>query len=199
MSTITERERDLYTDVWQTVEQYGAMSPGEQYVPLFMDMAGIGESRRVTVLDAGAGSGKGALALHREGFRVRMVDVTDAGLVDEAKALPFAQACLWDDLAPVIGYAFGGRLDHVYCCDVLEHIPTPFTMLVVRRLLDVARRGVFLSICLQPDVNGYWVGKPLHQTVQSFTEWRDQLATIGRLQECRDLLHTGLYYVVPRD
>jgi hypothetical protein len=65
-------------------------------------------------------------------------------------------------------------------------------------LLEVARRGVFLSISLMPDQFGKWIGKPLHQSVQTFPEWRDQLAAIGRVIEARDLLHTGIYLVEPR-
>jgi hypothetical protein len=80
----------------------------------------------------------------------------------------------------------------------MEHIPPAFTMLVVARLLEVARSGAFFSISLVPDAFGAWVGKPLHQSVQSFTQWRDQLATLGEVLECRDLLTTGVYFVRPR-
>ncbi len=70
-------------------------------------------------------------------------------------------------------------------------------MLTVFRLLEVARRGVFLSIALEPDVFGAWVGKSLHQTVQSFTWWRDNLATLGTLKESRDLLNAGVFLLEP--
>jgi hypothetical protein len=81
---------------------------------------------------------------------------------------------------------------------VLEHIPTPFTMLVASRLLEVARKGVFLSISLMPDQFGVWVGESLHKTVQTFPQWKAQLDTVGRLVEARDLLHCGLFWVEPR-
>jgi len=68
-------------------------------------------------------------------------------------------------------------------------------MLVVSRLLAVARRGVFLTISTQPDACGVWVGKPLHQTVESFVWWRDQLRTMGQLTDARDLLTAGAYLV----
>ncbi len=71
-------------------------------------------------------------------------------------------------------------------------------MLVISRLLHVARRGVFLSIALVPDEFGVWVGQPLHQTVQGFTWWRDRLNTLGTIKECRDLLTAGVYYVEPK-
>lgn len=199
MSALLDRERALYTDIW-SIPSYGDHSPGASFVPLFLEMAQIdrGATRMQTVLDAGCGSGKGALALAAEGFRVTLADLTADGLIAEARDLPFYQVCLWHDLGQQSGYHFGGKVDHVYCCDVLEHIPTEFTMLVIRRLLDVARRGVFLSISLVPDRFGVWVGQPLHHTVQSFVWWKDRLASLGVVREARDLIDTGLYYVEPR-
>jgi SAM-dependent methyltransferase len=201
MLDLATQERLTYESMWQ-IEDYAKTSPGSQLVPAFLEMSGaqartyptlkLGAPHTTTVLDAGCGSGKGALALHQAGFRVEMCDLTDAGLVDEAKAIPFWQACLW---APQI---VPKRFDWVYCCDVLEHIPTPFVMLAVSRLLQVARNGVFLSIALQGDNFGVWVGKPLHQTVYGFVQWRDLLSTIGHVKECRDMLMNGVYLVEPR-
>lgn len=190
MTTIIDTERETYAQMW-AVEAYSHHSPGEVFVPLFLDMTQT--TMRGSVLDAGCGSGKGAIALQHAGFVVTCCDLTDAGLVPEARELPFHQTALWDDLTRQVGFR-----DWVYCCDVLEHIPTPFTMLVVSRLLEVARRGVFLSISLVPDQFGVWVGKSLHQTVQSFVQWRDQLACLGTVKEARDLLTTGVYLVEPR-
>lgn len=186
---IVDVERVKYEDMW-SVEAYASHSPGEMFLPLFLDMIG---SSRSSIIDAGCGSGKGALALHGAGFNVRCCDLTDAGLMPEARTFPFNKVCLWDDLVPTVGF-----VDWVYCCDVLEHIPTEFTMLVISRLLDIARKGVFLSISFAPDVMGAWIGKPLHQTVQSFMWWRDNLNAIGELVEARDLLNSGVFLVKPR-
>ena len=190
MTTLLTRERATYEDIWG-LEAYAAHSPGALHVPLFLDMSHA--QMRMSVLDAGCGSGKGALALQAAGFdQVTLCDLTPAGLLPEARVFPFVESALWVDLKRLVGFH-----EWVYCCDVLEHIPTPFTMLVVQRLLDVARRGVFLSISLQPDHFGVWVGKPLHQTVQSYLAWREQLATLATVKESRDLLHTGLYLLEP--
>jgi 2-polyprenyl-3-methyl-5-hydroxy-6-metoxy-1,4-benzoquinol methylase len=188
MTSIATKERELYSAVWQSVAQYGAYSPGESYLPLFLQM--IGE-RRGTIMDAGCGSGKGALALKAAGFDVTLSDITREGLVPEAQQLPFLQQVLWEDMPDL-------SFDYVYCCDVMEHIPTPFTMLVIRQLLSVARGGVFISISLMPDSFGVLIGQSLHQSVQTFPQWRDQLNTIGRVVEARDLLHTGVYFVERR-
>lgn len=203
MSVVIAREHELYTTVADGIDRYVQHSPGEQYVSIFQDMAGIasGTRHRFSVLDAGCCSGKGGAMLARSGFEdVRLCDLTDAMLVDEARGLPFAKACLWQPLQPQLGYLLGGQVDYVFCCDVLEHIPTEFTMLTVARLLEIARRGVFLSISLVPDGFGVLVGEHLHKTVQPFTWWRDNLDAVGlgTVTECRDLLHTGLYFMEPR-
>lgn len=196
MSSLIARERAKYEDVW-AVPGYAQHSPGERVLPVFLDMTG---AQGGSVLDAGCGSGKGGLALAAAGFDVLLCDLTREGLVPEAARLPFAETLLWEDLRARCGdrFGFGETFDFVYCCDVLEHIPPTFTMLVVRRLLDVAKHGVFLSISTMPDHFGVWVGEPLHLSVQSFVQWRDQLHAIGRLREARDLLTSGCYWVTQR-
>lgn len=185
---ITAQQRALYDEVWTASPAYRDHSPGEHHLAMFLDMARPSPGQRV--LDAGCGSGKGAVVLHRSGFRVALLDITDAGLMAEARPIgPFHHGCLWDDLTPL------GRFDWAYCCDVLEHIPTEYTMLTIARLLAVASRGVYLSIALVPDQFGVWVGEPLHRTVQPFTWWRDRLRDLGTLIECRDCLLYGAYLV----
>lgn len=193
--SILRAERAKYESAW-AFESYAAFAPGEQHIELFLDITGATPGQ--TVLDAGCGSGKGAIHLHRRGFGVYLCDLTPSGLVPEALDLPFTSACLWEDLRPSLPCLAGDSVDWVYCCDVLEHIPPAFTMLVVSRLLDVCRRGIFLSIALHQDSFGIWVGEPLHQTVQSFADWRDQLNAVGRVKEARDLLMAGVYLVEPR-
>ncbi len=188
MSLLTT-ERATYEGIWSSVPAYGDNSPGEQHLPIFLQI--VGDPLGQSVLDAGSGSGKGALALFYAGFNVRMCDVTDAGLVPEAKAsIPFLEACLWHELPFVSKY--------VYCCDVLEHIPPQFTMLAIRNMLTACTHGLFLTVSLVPDNFGAWAGKPLHQSVYPFAWWRDNLKEIGEVVEARDLLSNGVFYVRPK-
>ncbi len=188
---LREHERETYEQIW-AVDAYSKYSPGERYVPLFLDMSGA--DRTASVLDAGCGGGQGALALQSAGFTdVRCCDLTDAGLVPDARQFSFTTVCLWDDLL----LQCVRPVDWVYCADVLEHIPTPFTMLVVSQLLRIVNRGLFLSISMMPDDYGVWIGRTLHQTVQTFPQWSEQLAAVGHVREARDLLHTGLFLVEP--
>ena len=193
--SILETERETYANLWGAVPAYGDHAPGEHYLLLFLSMIARPTG---TVLDAGTGTGKGAVALQRQGFEVRLCDVTDAGLVPEAKALPFTQACLWHDLYPVtraFGHPGRNMADYVYCCDVLEHIPPQFTMLAIDQMLRVADRGLFLAVSLVPDSFGVWAGTSLHQTVQPFTWWRDSLRELGTVLEARDLVGNAVFMV----
>jgi SAM-dependent methyltransferase len=187
MSRVRAAERETYEAMWR-VDGYAAHSPGAELASAFADMAR--PTRGQTALDAGCGSGKGAIALEALGLSVRMCDITDVGVLDEARRFPFETVTLWEPL-PVMS-------DWVYCCDVLEHIPEAMTMLVIARLLEASKLGVFLSISLVADNFGVFVGKPLHQTVKPFTWWRDQLAELAEVVECRDLLTNGLYLLRAR-
>lgn len=192
---LATQERDTYEQMW-ALPGYAAHSPGEEMAPIFRAIVerfdGARHWHASSVLDAGTGSGKGAVALAAAGFHVTLCDLTADGLVPEAQRFPFHRAVLWEDVRRTVG-----AHDYVYCCDVLEHIPPTFTMLTVSRLLSVARHGLFLSIGLTPDTWGHWVGTALHQSVQSFVQWRDQLAALGEVVEARDLLTRGVYFVRP--
>lgn len=197
---VSSAETETYRQVWG-LNGYGDYSPGERFASIFVDMVQAHDARYLlpkgvrtaTVLDAGTGTGKGALALQAAGFDVTACDLTAEGLIDAAKDLPFHEVCLWGDLQAVVG-----RHDWVVNCDVLEHLPTPFVMLTVHRLLEVAREGVFLSIALVPDAFGAWLGKSLHQTVQPFDVWKTQLGELADVVEARDLLMTGVFLLKAR-
>jgi SAM-dependent methyltransferase len=192
MTAVVDRERALYNDAFKAIPNYERYSPGELHARLFQDMTGAARGR---VLDAGCGTGKGALALAQAGFDVTLLDFVDDGRIPEARSLPFIRIrTLWDDLQP----ALGNDADYVYCADVMEHIPEALTMLVASRLLDVAREGVFFSIALEADNLGIWIGEHLHKTVKPFTWWRDMLREVGDVVGARDMLQISAFYVRPR-
>lgn len=233
--SLAEQESSLYENTW-SIGGYGDMSPGEKFLPIFIDAMpdqfkdalNIGPARvdkdtggqlkwhkktcrdmnwrPQTVLDAGTGSGKGAVALAKRGFAVALFDVTFDGIEDRSmfEQFPSVPGLLWDDLkhVPYMAKAFDEEsfddrfFDWAYCCDVMEHIPPQFTMLVVHRLLNIVRQGVFFSISLVPDQFGYLAGEPLHKTVQPFTWWRDALGEMGSVIDCRDLGNVGTYLVM---
>jgi len=187
MSTITDRETQTYSEVL-SLPMYAEYSPGQKYAELFASLAKPGS----TVLDAGCGTGQGMIALAAHGFSVTGCDLTDAGLVPAARGFMSVHTgvSLWRPL-PLLHLDGAWRkharpYDYVYCTDVLEHIPAQFTMLVVQRLLDAALSGVFLSVCLRPDVKGVWIGKELHQSVRRYDEWMDDLRELADVTDARD-------------
>jgi SAM-dependent methyltransferase len=200
MSSILATERATYQDVWQGLSEYAEYSPGETCLPIFLEHSGADGKGR-TVLDVGAGSGKASVKLAEAGFNVRMVDITNAGLVPEAQALPYADACIWHDLSPAVrafGHPNRTRADYVYCCDVLEHVPEQFTMLAIDQMLRVAKYGLFLGVALRQDEWGVWIGKHLHQTVKQFVWWRDSIKELGAMVEARDMIGAATFFVRPR-
>jgi SAM-dependent methyltransferase len=188
--SLVETERATYDEILGSVPQYREFSPGLRYLPVFKALAT--DRRPASILDAGCCTGKAGLALAQDGWDVTLADLTDAGLVPEASALPFYAVSLWHDLRSI------GTFDYVYCCDVLEHIPPQFTMLVVDQLLRVSRAGVFLAVSLVPDHFGAWVGKPLHQTVQRYQWWKENLSELGVLYDARDLHATATFFLGKR-
>lgn len=198
MSTITARETQTYTEAL-SLPSYGAYSPGEKYADLFASLATPG----ATVLDAGCGTGKGMIALRARGFEVTGCDLTDAGLVSDARdATVHVGVSLWRPL-PLIPRSGAWRrhtvqYDYVYCTDVLEHIPPHFTMLVVARLLEAASKGVFLSISLVPDAMGVWVGHPLHLSVRRYDEWLADLKEVAAVTDARDLGTDATFFLEPK-
>lgn len=184
---LADHETALYDAVWD-LPGYAAHAPGEHYVPILREHC----PPPTTVLDAGCGSGKGALALEAAGYTVSLCDLTDSGLVDEARHLPFQRACLWKPLRPQLRM---GAVGAVYCTDVLEHLPEALTLLAVDQMLRLATHGVLISLSTQPDAFGAWVGRPLHQTVKPFVWWRDLLDEVGTVVDARDLVGPAVYWV----
>lgn len=210
MSQILKNEAALYETAWN-MGGYGDFSPGEKYLPIFLDAITEGGTKTFTgnwktVLDAGAGSGKGTQALIDNGFQVVMADLNFEGLEDPTlrQRVLGVEICLWHDLRPVayMAKASDPAFEHGfhwgYCCDVMEHIPPQFTMLVVERILNIVQGGAFFSISLVQDQFGYFAGEPLHKTVQVFTWWRDSLGELGSVVDARDLGNVGTYLVMKK-
>lgn len=182
------QERAKYAEIWSLEQYREAHSPGLENVERFMELVQpkAGES----LYDIGCGSGCAGIKFAESGLRVTYVDITDAGLDPKVPRDSFIEAPLWNEWYPE-RYSYG------FCCDVLEHIPPEYTMLVIDRILtscDIA----WLQICNLPDVFGKLIGEPLHLTVQPYFWWQVRIATLGTIIDSRDLCGNSLFVVKSR-
>lgn len=168
--TVTERssEQAKYETMWAHAE-YRAHAPGEGAASLFL---GVARPRPgSTVIDFGAGTGRGALMLALLGnVRVEMVDFASNcldedvrnALTTQAHALAFTQADLTQPIALRARYGF--------CTDVMEHIPTEDVDRVLRNILQSAQHVYFQISCVD-DSCGKLIGETLHHTVRPPSWW----------------------------
>lgn len=184
MKTIAENEKEKYSDIW-SLEEYSNDSPGQQMVDMFCSI--VRPKPGSFIVDVGAGSGAGSRALVKKGMRVAAFDLTDKAWKADPN-ITFRTGTIWN------GIPMSNLFDYAYCCDMMEHLPTQFVALSVEQILRVAG-GAFFSISFSPDNFGHYIQKDLHLTVQPFTWWRDTLRELGDLEEARDLIGEGVFYV----
>jgi SAM-dependent methyltransferase len=185
---IIEVEREKYSELWSDVPAYRNYSPGMENVSRFMK--NMKPKKDQTLLDIGCGTGEAGLEFIKQGLRVRWIDITDAGLRPDIPRNKFMRAALWDTWNNDWKYGY----DYGFCCDVMEHIPTEYTMLVIDRIISACRTTWF-NIALVPDQFGAAIGQPLHLTVRPFTWWLERLKLAGNVVDARDLCQQALYVV----
>lgn len=163
-------EQVKYEQMWE-YEQYRRYAPGEQLVSDFMQH--VEPDPGSTIIDFGAGTGRGAHALARLGFDVHMLDFADNCLDPEVRHavdnydLQFTKH---DLLQPIpIKAEFG------YCTDVMEHIAPDDVGVVLDNILGAAEK-VFFQISLEHDACGALIDEDLHLTVKPMEWWSEQLA-----------------------
>lgn len=184
------QERDKYTEIWSRDEYRNADSPGLTNVDRFMKV--MNPRKGSTIIDIGCGSGKSGLQFSLLGLESSYVDITPAGLDPLVDREEFKQAALWEEWSNTESY---GKYDYGFCCDVLEHIPPEYTMLVCKNIVTRCEKS-WLHICNLPDNFGPGlIGEPLHLTVQPFAWWLLRLSTICRVEDARDLCGTSLFVV----
>ena len=183
IQSIASREAAKYGAVWQ-FPAYHQSSPGAGFADIFM---GVTQARRgQSVVDVGAGAGAGSKALRDRGLEVTGFDLT-AEAWDQDCGIPLLTGTVWNGIP--------GAYQYAYCCDMMEHLPTEFVALTVVSILRAAP-AAFLSISFNPDEFGpALLGKSLHLTVRPFLWWRDMLREVCQVEEARDLMGDGIFYV----
>jgi hypothetical protein len=180
------KEKEKYTKAWDH-DAYRKYAPGEHMVRHYVTQC---RPKKGRLIDFGAGTGRGALALHKLGYEVMMIDIADNCLDDEVRAEignRLMIANLWEPLdMPKAGEG--------YCTDVMEHIPPQHVEAVIENTLKLCDR-VFFHICLLEDHFGKELGEHLHLTVRPFTWWRDLISKHGTILDGRDQIENGWFYV----
>lgn len=183
---LIESERAKYAQLWSDIPEYRAYSPGAENVKRFMEVM---EPRKgSSIIDIGCGTGIAGLMFEEHGLRPYWVDITIAGLDSNVDRRRFDMAALWGNWHEDLDTDYG------FCCDVMEHIPTEYTMLVIDRILSACRTTWF-QIALEPDQFGALIGQPLHLTVKPFKWWLERFKLAGTVIDARDLCGQALYVV----
>lgn len=161
-------ERQKYLKMWDDPD-YRKHSPGEQCAHIFLQQ--FRPKQGTHVIDFGAGSGKGAMALAVfGGCKVTMLDFApncldpemQEALETQKEVFSFIEHDLEDEIPVVSRYGF--------CCDVMEHIPTTSVGKVLSNIMKSAQH-VFFGICTVPDAFGERIGETLHMTVRPHEWW----------------------------
>jgi len=165
---------------------YRQCSPGESNVHLFMEAANV--KPKSTVVDWGAGTGRGGFALYNVEKDGEPLDL-DVTLVD------FAFNCLDDNVAEEVKdndrlrFIVHDMNKHIdlpsdfgYCVDVMEHIPEDEVNTVLDTILDNSR-NVFFQIATVGDnlgrgghVHPDGEAEIFHNTVKPYQWWLEKLA-----------------------
>ena len=185
---LEQTEKAKYESMWRDVPDYRDRSPGEENVQRFWDI--MKPNAGDTLIDIGCGTGVAGLEFMNRDLNVKWIDITDAGLLPEIWRESFIQATLWSRWTNEWKHGF----DYGFCCDVMEHIPPEYTMLVIDRILSVCRTTWF-QIALLPDSHGVSIGQTLHLTVKPFNWWLERLRSAGNVVDARDLCGRALYVV----
>lgn len=184
---LVEAERAKYSELWSDIPEYRTYSPGVENVERFMDV--LHPRKGSSIVDIGCGTGVAGLMFEQHGLVPSWIDITDAGLHREIKRERFIETPLWGN--------WSGKFDYGFCCDVMEHIPPEYTMLVIDRIV-ASCKVTWFQISLVPDQFGAVIGQQLHLTVQPFKWWRDRLRLAGDVVDARDLCGQALYVVVQK-
>lgn len=186
-------EEQKYQNMWN-IPSYRATSPGENVASIFCLVANPSESD--TVIDFGAGTGRGALKIHRQRLcSVRMLDFADNCLDAEVrKQLSERFTFEVRDLTQSI--LLVPRVKYGFCTDVMEHIE-PEKVDAVLDNIFCAVDNAFFQISTVHDNFGALIGQHLHLTVKPFEWWQEKLSRYGVISWSDNQDAAALFYVTP--
>ena len=186
--------KKLYKKCWNT-EAYRRVSPGENLIREFIEAASPSEGQ--SVIDWGCGTGRMALALHKHGLDVTLVDFAENCLDDHVR-LEIGDRFIEHDLTkPISLKSYFG-----VCTDVLEHIPEDQIDEVLDNILENSRHCFFQISCVQdhfgshPDIKGDKEREHLHVTVHDYQWWLRKFIDKGVIvHRSADLIGSCIFYL----
>lgn len=177
---LSQKEKEKYQKMWTAFPDYRKCSPGELFASHFFQAFEDQLQPNDHIIDFGCGTGRVTKQFLEKELSVTLVDICSVECLDPEiqlllslfpNKLRFIEASLWD-LPPDLPTA-----NWLYCCDVLEHIPTEKVPQVLQGIASHTLKGGFISICLKDDFFGPQnIQKPLHLTVKPRPWWLEQLA-----------------------
>lgn len=178
-----------YGKLWNTSE-YRKHSPGEHFIPYFMQQAKPKDGAHV--IDFGCGTGRAALKLKDFGLNVTMIDFVKNCLDEPVRiAIGDGFEFLKHDLKKPIPLV----AEYGYCTDVMEHIPEEDVNLVINNILRSAKHS-FFAICTIPDGYGQMIGERLHLTVQPYEWWLNRFQQFSCVIQWAEKIGSYAFFLV---
>ncbi len=126
----------------------------------------------------GCGPGRAGLELALLGHEVHMLDIAHNALDPlPATAVNSVDIPLYFHVGELQNAAtLLPCADIGYCCDVLEHLPTPAVAPALRAIATLTP-GAYMTVCHMKDGFGARIDDVLHMTVQPHGWWLEQIQT----------------------
>jgi hypothetical protein len=158
-SSLAVQEREKYAQQWASGYQKSICA---QPLDLYVQSTA---HKWQTLLDIGCGNGLTAGLLRTAGFNCSGIDITLAGVKQDASE--FFESPVWQ--MPFADDEF----DYTFSTDVLEHLPTEMVDASIQEIIRVSRQKTFHCIATFPHERD---GVDLHLTVQPIGWWKEKFA-----------------------
>jgi hypothetical protein len=161
---VSKAEACKYMRMWAQ-PAYSAMSPGERSAKFAFELLAMTPDS--SLCDVGCGRGLAADIFHGLGMKVTQYDIVNVA----RNNLPFIHGSLWQTAIP--------ECDYIFCCDVLEHIPTDKVEAAVKNLLNATLKSAYIQVSCTEDGCGKLIGESLHLTIKDGQWWVDRFMEYG--------------------